>query len=528
MAARTRSVTLEGLSGRAVEIEVDIAGGLPTTVIVGLPDASVNEARDRCRAAVSNSGTRWPDQRVTINLAPSSLPKTGSHYDLAIAMAVVAAQDLVPSTWLHDTAFLGELALDGRLRAVRGVLPAAMAAADAGFTRVVVPEVNADEAALVPGIAVVGVRSLRHTIAVLRGEPAPDDPPVPPLADGPEGAVWTSGDRVAGLDLADVAGQEDGRLAVLVAAAGGHHLAMTGPPGIGKTMLAQRLPGLLPDLERREALEVSAVHSVAGLLASDAPLAARPPFVDPHHSASAVSVIGGGSKVVRPGALSLAHRGVLFMDEAPEFASNVIEALRQPLESGHVVVSRAAATVVFPARFQLIVASNPCPCGQAGTVTERCRCSPTVRRRYAERLSGPIRDRIDIHRTLVAPSRPDLARSLVETGGGTANLRALVSAARARQRHRYRDEPWALNAAVPGAEMRRRWPLSDEARVVIDHQVRADRLNPRSADRVLRLAWTVADLHGHAVPDADDVTTALALRSGAPLDAPMRALLVAS
>lgn len=280
---------------------------------MGLGDATVSEARDRVRSAVVNSGTGWPEHRVTINLAPSSLPKNGSHYDLAIAIAVFMAKRLVPADGCADTVFLGELALDGRVRAIRGVLPAALAAVEAGVGRVVVPEANACEAGLVPGIEVIGVRSLRHAVALLTGdEPPADDPPVEPLGTTQE-TGWSSR-RVDHLDLADVAGQDDARLATVIAAAGGHHLAMTGPPGIGKTMLAQRLPGLLPDLDLSAALDVSAVHSVAGVLPSDAPLLNRPPFIDPHHSASAASIVGGGSRQIRPGAMSLAHRGVLITE----------------------------------------------------------------------------------------------------------------------------------------------------------------------------------------------------------------------
>jgi magnesium chelatase family protein len=522
MAASTHSVTLDGLSGRAIEVEVDISGGLPKTVVVGLADTMVNEARDRCRSAVANSGTSWPDQRVTINLAPSTLPKTGSHYDLAIALAVFAAKKLLPDDQLAGAAFLGELALDGRLRAIRGVLPATLAAAQAGFTRVFVPEVNAPEAELVDGIAVIGVRSLRQTVALLTGGEEPDDPPVPALEDVPA-ISWTSADRLAHLDLADISGQEDTRTALVVAAAGGHHLLMTGPPGLGKTMLAQRLPGLLPDLTHEQSLAVSAVHSVAGVLPSDAPLLTRPPFLDPHHTASAVSIVGGGSRAIRPGALSLAHHGVLFLDEAPEFASNVLEALRQPLESGHVVVSRAAQTAAFPARFQLILAANPCPCGLSSAVADQCRCSPLMRRRYADRLSGPIRDRIDIHRVLSPMSRPELV-GLTTGARSTAELAGHVLEARARQGARLAGTPWLLNSEVPGVEMRKHWPLGDAGRAMVDQQLRSQKLNPRSADRVLRLSWSIADLRGHDAPTGDDVDMALALRRGTPLGSGLRAL----
>ena len=526
MAAYTRSVTLDGLSGRPIEIEVDISNGLPKTVVVGLPDTTVNEARDRCRSAVVNSGTTWPDQRVTINLAPSSLPKSGSHYDLAIALAVFAAKQLIPIAPLHEAVFLGELALDGRLRAIRGVLPATLAAVEAGYHRIFVPEVNVPEAELVEGVTVIGLRSLRQAVALLLGEEEPIDPPVPPL-DQPQTMTWTGSERLANLDLSDIAGQDEARLSIVIAAAGGHHLAMTGPPGIGKTMLAQRLPGLLPDLGYMESIATSAVHSVAGVLSADSPLLTRPPFLDPHHTASAASIVGGGSRAIRPGAMSLAHNGVLFLDEAPEFASNVLNALRQPLESGHVVVSRAAQTVAYPAQFQLILASNPCPCGLSSAVSNQCECTPLMRRRYKDRISGPIRDRIDIHRNLTTLSRPELANAL-STARPTAEIAPVVAAARKRQAKRFAETPWTLNCQVPGVELRRHWPLEHHARALIDQQLRAQKLSARSADRILRLSWTVADVLGHDLPDADDVDTALALRGSMPLRGQLRELVQSS
>lgn len=522
MSAYTRSVSLDGLNGRTIEIEVDIAPGLPRITLVGLPDASVAEARDRCRAAVINTGCKWPDSRITINLAPSSLPKSGSHYDLAIALAVLAASGVVPALPLEGAVVVGELALDGRLRSVAGVLPATLAALDAGCKRIFVPEANASEAALVEGMRVIGLRSLRHAVALLCGEPIPDDPPVEPLPP-PHDTVWSDGARLAGLDLADIHGQLEARLSIVVAAAGGHHVFMTGPPGIGKTMLAQRMPGLLPDLDYVDSLATSAVHSVAGMLPAEAPLLSRPPFLDPHHTASAAAIVGGGSKAIRPGALSLAHNGILFLDEAPEFASNVINSLRQPLESGRIVVSRAAQTLAFPARFQLVLAANPCPCGLNSASSNLCECSPLARRRYRDRISGPIRDRIDIHRGLSAPARN---RDGLDYGAArsTFEVAALVAVARKRQTKRFVHTPWRLNSDVPGSDLRKRWPLTGSGQSRIDSRVQSGKLSARSADRVARLAWTIADLTDVDRPGTKEVDDALAFRQSMPLAGDLRML----
>lgn len=524
--ARTRSVALDGMRGRMIEIEVDIGNGLPKTVLVGLPDTSLAESRDRCHAAVSNSGHSWPNRKVTVNLSPATIPKAGSHYDLGIALCVLAATDIVPAAPLTEMLILGELALDGRLRAVAGVLPATLAAVESGCRRVLVPEPNAAEAELIEGADVTGVRSLRHAVSVLTGEDAPDDPEVPPLSDSgvhPFGSIG----RAAMLDLADVVGQDDSRAAVVVAAAGGHHLRMTGPPGVGKTMLAQRMPALLPDLDHHQSMETSAIYSVAGRLGTESPLLRRPPFVDPHHTATAVSIVGGGSRVIRPGAMSLAHNGVLFLDEAPEFNRNVLDALRQPLESGYVTISRAAQMAEFPARFQLVLAANPCACGLNAGQSHHCTCTSTVARQYARKISTPILDRIDIHREVTRASQGSLDHSL-EHAEPTAVIADRVALARERQLFRFGDSPWQCNGEVPPAILRKQFPIGPDALALVERRLRSNSINARTADRVIQLAWTLADLDAVDVPRASQMETALNLRDGMPLGAQLAQTLVSA
>jgi magnesium chelatase family protein len=511
--ARTRCVALLGVEGRLVDVEVFVANGVPGCTIVGLPDTTLHEARDRVRAALLNSGEAWPNRRTLINLSPADLPKRGSHFDLCIAVALVAAAEGLPTGWSDGLLLLGELGLDGRVRPVPGVLPAVLAAVRSGVDRVVVPEGNAAEACLVPDVAVVGVRSLRQALALLRGDPVPDEPPEPPPPEAGAVPDGSAGGEPAHPDLGDVLGQPRARLAVEVAAAGHHHVSLVGPPGAGKTMLAERVPGLLPDLAPDEALEVTALHSVAGLLRPDQPMVVRPPYADPHHSASLAAVVGGGSGIARPGAVSAAHRGVLFLDEAPQFATSVLNALREPLEKGEVLIARSRRAIRFPARFLLVMASNPCPCGSHGQRGAVCGCTPDAVRRYAQRISGPVRDRVDLWVDLGPATRADLLGELghVET---TAVVAARVADARERQRHRYAGLPWRCNGEVPGAELRRRFPLRRAELRPVDEALRRGVLTARGADRCLRLAWTLADLDGAAAPRGEHVELAVAHRTG--------------
>lgn len=498
---RTLGVALVGLTGHVVDVEAHLAPSLPAFTLVGLPDASLAESRDRVRAAVTSSGLAWPNRRITVNLSPATLPKSGSGFDLAIAVATLAGAEAIDPVGPHGVVHLGELGLDGRLRPVRGVLPAVAAAVAAGRCRIVVAEANVAEARLVPGAQVVGARSLAEVAA---GYGADVVVPALPAVE-PEPPQLRS--RVAALDLADVVGQEDARACLEVAAAGSHHLLLVGPPGTGKTMLAARLPGLLPDLTEADAVEVTAVHSVAGAFDPGEGLLRRPPFEDPHHTATPASVIGGGSGVPRPGAASRAHRGVLFLDEAPEFSTAVLQTLRQPLEHGELVLHRAAGTARYPARFQLVLAANPCPCGQAVGKGLACTCRSEQRRRYFGKLSGPLLDRVDLQVEL-GPAR---AGSVA--GESTQQVAARVLAARGAQADRLTGTPWRTNGDVPGGWLRDR--LGPDRSLMGDLNRALDRgtLSLRGVDRVLRVAWTLADLEGRAAPGRADVGRALLLRT---------------
>lgn len=504
---RTWAVSLLGLDGAIVEVETDVSSGLPRFTIIGLADRAISEAEGRVRQAIANSDCALPPQRITVNLSPAGLPKNGTAFDLGIALSCLAATGAVPASSISRVVHAGELGLDGRLRPTPGILPIVRAARRAGRSVVMVPSANAAEASLVPDIEVVAVDSLRsaaiwHGAELEAAEPVIEDPAPPPR------------ESASNLDLGDVLGQDDAVEALVTAAAGGHHLFLLGPPGSGKTMLAERLPGILPPLSTEAALDVCSVRSLGGERVGAA-LDRIPPFESPHHTATAAAVVGGGSGLIRPGAVARASHGVLFLDEAPEFARVVLDCLRQPLETGWITIHRANAIARFPARVQLILAANPCPCGQYGAPESSCQCPPAAIRRYFSRVSGPLLDRIDLQVTVRRVSSA-AARTVGERAGSTtAVARGRVAEARERAEHRLRGTPWSLNAHVPGSWLRSS-PVALSAAAVrpLDRGLERGALTMRGYDRVLRVAWTLADLRGADRPDLDDVSRALFLRKG--------------
>lgn len=521
---RTRSISLAGLRGDVVDVEADIAQSLPGFTLLGLPDQALQESRDRIRSAARNAGLPLTRRHLTVNLLPAGVQKRGACHDLAIVLAAYAADGRVRG--VDGPVFLAELGLDGTLHRAPETVAMVLAAVDAGHPDIVVAETAVAEAELVPGARVRGFSHLHHVILAFGGRP---EGAVPPEGLGAVigAGVGPSGEddlgpatSAAAPDLSEVAGQAEARFALEVAAAGAHHLLLMGPPGAGKTMLAERLPGILPAMDDRTALETAALRSLRALGSRTRGLDRRPPFEAPHHSASMAALVGGGTGLARPGAVSLAHGGVLFLDEAPEFDRRALEALRQPLESGEVVLHRSRGTVAYPARFQLVLAANPCPCGLGGGLGSRCRCTVLQRRRYAERLSGPLLDRVDLQVTV----RPVQARHL--TGAPSAESSAVVAArvraAVERQERRWADACTAgllgpgvrRNAHVP-APVLRHGPhaVPAAARSAADAAVDRGELSARGHARVLRLAWTLADLRGADVPAPEDTDIALHLRS---------------
>ena len=505
--AKSYAISLLGLSGTVIEVEADISSNLPGFVLVGLPDASLSESSARVRAAITNSKLQLPARKITVNLSPAAVPKFGSSFDLSIAISVLAANRPFAKSRLEQCIHIGELGLDGSVRAVNGVLPAVLSARDAGFKFAVVPSANLREARLVSNIECMGVSSLRDAVRIHESNDAITDTAmlvetgIDPLAESDK-------------DISDILGQDLAVESMIVAAAGGHHMLFIGSPGVGKTMMAERFAGLLPDLSLENAIETTAIHSISknrGAIGSN--LILRPPFEAPHHTASAVSLIGGGSGVPSPGLVSLANHGVLFLDEAPEFQQPALEVLRQALESGQVVISRAAGIAKFPAQFQLLLAANPCPCGNALNPKAQCVCTSAARQRYLNRLSGPLLDRVDIRLQIQSINATQALLEKDRTDRlTTAEARLRVAKAREIAAERLAGTGYSLNANLPAALMRRRFAVSKQSTRMLDLALRRGAISMRGYDRCLRLAQTICDLDEAAVVEESHVARAVALR----------------
>lgn len=500
--ARTTSINLIGLKGEPIEIEVDVSNGLPAYSLLGLPDATLSESRDRIRAAILNSGRKWPNRKVTVSLSPAWLPKSGSAFDLPIALAILTASEQLSPFDLEKAFFLGELSLEGNLRPIRGVLPTLIAARELGIKRVIVPRENFQEAGLLKDLDVVSCSKLSEVIHFLESGERIENPT---LIDLPK--------EVSRTDMSEVAGHQESKIALEIAAVGGHNLLMIGAPGSGKTMLAERFVTILPPLDEDEAIEVSGIHSIAGTLKDRNVLNTEPPFIAPHHSITIPALVGGGSSAIKPGACSLAHKGVLFIDEAPECDSGILDALRQPIESGTITITRSASTASFPARFILLLAANPCPCGRFAGRGRGCQCTSLQVRRYLAKLSGPLLDRVDIRLAVETPTRAELSDPSNESSDA---IRLRVIRAREIAAERFAQYPFKLNSQIPPSLLRDQFRPTKEGMALLHSLLDREELSARGFHRTIRLSWSVADLTGLSVPGKDEVERALSLRSGAP------------
>lgn len=509
--AQTSAISLDTLEGHRVHVEASLSSQLPGIAIIGLPDASLNEAKQRIRVACQNSDLRLSSRFITLNLSPADLPKTGSGFDLALALCALGASGEVPLGSLAAVAHIGELSLDGRLQPIRGVLPAVLAAQKAGVHTVLVPRQSLAEAELVEGVTVVGVESLGHAVRWHRGEVEPEqassDTEVKPTSTATH--LRAENEHP---DMAEIRGQDIAIDALAIAAVGGHNVSMVGAPGTGKTLLASRIPSILPDLSLSDALEVTSLLSLSGEQRISR-LDYRPPFMSPHHSTTLSAMVGGGTRTIAPGIISRASKGVLFLDEATEFAPSVLDALRQPLESGTISIHRANASATLPAEFMLILAANPCPCGNSGVPGLECDCTGGDRRRYHKRVSGPLRDRIDMHLS-IRRVNPMLFSAPPDPAHSSAGIRARVVAARARTEKRLEATPWQLNREVSGAWLRASENLpTPSALAVLNDAFSRNQLTVRGCDRVLRLAWSIADLEGTKNPTREQISRAFHFRT---------------